>query len=479
MLGTLDGSVPATLETDTCIVGGGPAGITLALELGRRGRDVILAEGGALEFESDSQEIYRGTVEGDPYYDLEIARLRYLGGSSNHWTGIVRELDEEDFLPKRAAPDRTAWPIRRRDLDPYLAPAYGYLRSDSRVGDVPINDDFVATPFRYTNPVHFGNFYQQELSSSPKIRTLLNANLVGIELDQGKVVSVEFRNYGTGNVRIKARNVVLACGGIENSRLLLHFNRRTGNRLGNEGDTVGRYWMEHPHLSIGEFVVLDERFVAFVETTERAEVGPSAAFMDREGTLNAQIKLYSSPYAGAKKIIADLLCVAPSLARVVGATFKRDLRCAGKMRASWEQEPLASNRIVLDAPTDRFGMAHSKLQYRKSPLDRHTITKFGMAYTTWLVENDIARVKIDPWLLDPSLPYPDNDSFGGWHHMGGTRMADTVAKGVVDQNLRVFGTDNLFVAGSSVFPSSGHANPTLSILQLSLRLADHLIGEKA
>jgi GMC oxidoreductase len=110
--------------------------------------------------------------------------------------------------------------------------------------------------------------------------------------------------------------------------------------------------------------------------------------------------------------------------------------------------------------------------WRKSPMDKKTFTTMALRVGRYLAEADAGRLRLDDWVLAEDGEYPARDRIGGRHHMGGTRMAASPRDGVVDKDCRVFGTANLFIAGSSVFPNAGQSNPTLTIVQLALRLAD-------
>ena len=173
------------------------------------------------------------------------------------------------------------------------------------------------------------------------------------------------------------------------------------------------------------------------------------------------------------KILADIACVAPEFAQWTMQRLDQRLACAGKLRAAWEQEPLPENRIELSDELDMLGVPRPILYWKKSERDRKTVQVAARSLATYLAASNSGRVRLASWLLDEA-DYPTKDELGGNHHMGGTRMAETPDEGVVDANCKVFGQENLYVAGSSVFPSSGHANPTLTIVQLALRLADHL-----
>ena len=146
--------------------------------------------------------------------------------------------------------------------------------------------------------------------------------------------------------------------------------------------------------------------------------------------------------------------------------------------AAWEQAPNPNSRVTLGADRDRFGKRRTVLDWRVGDLDRRTIRETAVEFGRFLVNSEHGRLRLADWVLNPDLAMPglgDGEQTAGNHHMGTTRMAATAERGVVDSNCRIFGLDNLYIGGSSVFPTGGHANPTFTIVQLALRLADHLV----
>ncbi len=466
---------PEDLSADVCIIGAGAAGISLATRLAARSIDVILCEAGGLEASEASQGVYRAETQGDEYYDLETARLRYFGGTTNHWSGWCRQLDAADFESKvQGVP--TSWPISKADLDPYFEETGNILelvdiKPDEALGRSGLN----RIDLSFSPPVRFGEKYHSELDKSQHTRVLLNANLVNARTRDHVVNAVRVRDYQGNERDIHARIFVIACGGIENSRLLLWLNDIGDLPFAGGSRLIGRYWMEHPHAPIGSVVIGDKNRFTFDENALDF-FSPTAAFMREKGALNSQLFLKSTSYGGAKEVIADLLCVAPDFGTWVMGQFGKKLACVAQLKAAWEQEPVFHNAVTLGEDRDRFGIPRSQLHWTRSRLDHHTIRQSAMAFAKHLADEDIGRVKLDSWLLDPDAGLPAPDEMGGYHHMGGTRMAQTATGGVVDADCKIFGTENFYVAGSSVFPSAGHANPTFSIVQLSLRLAEHLAG---
>lgn len=479
MLSKLSSAFHPATRYDVCIIGAGAAGITLARKLGERGYSVLLAEAGGLEYSDLSQSIYRGPIIGDPYIDLDEARLRFFGGSTNHWGGVCQTLDPHDFKPK-AYTSYTSWPIEFEDLDPYLEETREILGIRSFRDDVPLpgTDALEQMFWRYADRPLFAESYLGEIKASPHISLLLNANFMEFELQDQRAVAAKFLNYDRHAVTFHAKSFIVACGGIENSRIFLMENRKWNNMLGNSSDMVGKYFMDHPHFTIGEHFLYEDH--PFKPTNDQEiNLTPTLEFMMRSEILNSRITLdLVRPQDGWRGFVQDTMCnVAPEISAGLLEGLGRRFVCGGTVRASWEQEPRADNRIALTEEVDYFGNPRVAMLWQKSELDRKTFTTLALKVGQYLVDTDGGRLRLDDWVLDGDADYPVDERLAGRHHMGGTRMASSPRHGVVDRNCRVFGVPNLFVAGSSVFPNGGQSNPTLTIVELSLRLADFLAAE--
>ena len=251
---TADGRAAFERAFDVCVIGAGPAGITLARKLAARGLDVALMEAGGLEWSEASQDVTKGESVGITYPDLDIARLRYFGGSSGHWNGLCRALDPADFEARAANPDG-GWPIGRADLDPYAEEVHEILDL------VPIDDGdpepegpgangFRRVHYFSSGPTRFGEKYLDEITGAEKIALGINANLVDLRLDPGLtiVVGAVFKGYAPDDAgfSVEARAYCLCCGGIENPKLLLNFRSQVPEGIGNANDVVGRYFNDHP-----------------------------------------------------------------------------------------------------------------------------------------------------------------------------------------------------------------------------------------
>ena len=383
-------------------------------------------------------------------------------------------MDEEDF---RAKGDHaiTEWPIRKSDLDPYLKEASSILEIDEISKDEPIEDSGLKQiNFVFSTPVQFAKKYRDEISKSKNISLILNANVTSLHTNNQSISSINIINPEGTQITLKAIIYILTTGGLENSRILLWSNEISGGQL-IKSKSLGKYWMEHPHFTVGEALLtgenalkLNERGVAYYSPTQET--------MYRNQILNCGLRFFKTPYRGAKKIIADMGCVALKLARWAGDLLDKELACGSSVYAAWEQLPVESNRIELSSRKDRFGVPQINLFWKKTETDLKTVQVTAEAIANYWAMKDLGRMRLYDWVMG-NMDYPDDGHLAGHHHMGGTRMASSIKKGVVDKNCKVLGQDKLYIAGSSVFPSGGHANPTLAIVQLALRLGDHLSQE--
>lgn len=458
---------------DVVVIGSGPAGMTTAIALHEAGKRVLILEGGFERYDESSQDVYGGEVIGDPYFDLDATRLRQFGGSSNHWGGFCRPLDDFVF-EKRLGSEVIQWPISKTDLDPYLPNAASILEIEPEGEDYVFNEEFGIRRlyWQFSPPVRFGDKYRPVIETAEGLDLCLQSNVIGFETREDLVSAVTVADYDGNSVTVSGDVVVLAAGGLENSRILLAAVRNVEGDFLDPRVPLGQYWLEHPHFWVGT-VVVPETFPG------DSAFGISGEEQAALGILNCSLRLgriRAMERSRAKRVAASIACSAPNFGRWIYAAMDRRLICGTALRAAWEQEPRAENRITLSqTETDRFGMPRIELHWKKSELDRETIRKTMLHFGTYLAETDVGRARMSSWLRR-NRDYPDNDELAGHHHMGGTRMADTPTLGVVDRNCRAFGRRNLYVAGSSVFPTAGQSNPTMTIVQLALRLADHLVA---
>ena len=468
-------------RSDICIIGSGPAGLTVARELADLTLDIVVLEGGGETYTPDSQEFYRGEVTGEPYRDLAASRLRFLGGSSNHWNGYCRPLDRHD-LSERPWVRYSGWPISLDELDSAYRRAQGICElgpwqydgqtwarkgSFSTLSDGPTSQ---TTVLQLSPPTRFGERYGRPLAHADLVDIHVNATAVLIERDPGSghVTSVVTAEIDGTLRRYEAEWFILALGGLENPRLLL-----ASGGIGNENDLVGRFFMEHPHVSVGylqgttaeelPFLVQDEHEVD--GTRLRALLTLSSDFQTAEGLLNCAVALRPSTNDESNMVLNDPLH-GPVTQMMAGLQGK-DIRDTTTIRAVAEQQPNPRSRVMLSRSEDALGQPRVRLHWQLTSEDHLSIRRTTELIASELSQHGLGRAHL-------AWPYPSRDIIGGNHHMGTTRMHPDPQRGVVDENCRIHGTPNLYVAGSSVFPTGGFANPTLTLVAMAVRLAEHL-----
>ena len=490
---------------DVCVIGSGPAGITIARSLAAQGLEVALMEGGGLGATPESEDIYVGENTGLPYHDLEASRLRFFGGSSGHWNGFCREIDAGDFQPRTSEP-LSGWPITKADLAPYALTTADILDlsppTPSEIRGVP-GEDFVEIQFRRSAPTRFGEKYLDEITASAKIWLGINANLVDLRLDDalGHVTGAVFKSYDPADpgFTIAARSYCLCTGGIENARLLLNFDSQVPGGIGNGRDLVGRYFCEHPAFFVGE-VLYEDPAVPMQDTLYTS----SDAFRDAQGTLGLAYRFHRRPRRHMSlmtELARSTECTLPFIAtlarEVMGerAAARCDLGGLMEYRRSltpdsypWalattemSQALNPDSRVMLADSRDALGLRRTRLHWEVLPLDYHSLRVSTLAFGQVLAENNIARIRIYDWLLADAPVMPklkgNMGEIGSFHHMCTTRMSADPETGVVDGNCRVHGIANLYIGGSSAFATPSFVNPTYTIVQLALRLGDHVAGE--
>lgn len=479
---------------DVCIVGGGPAGITIALELAGKGRRVCLLEAGGLDYAPQSQVQYEGETLGLYYPPLDSTRLRYLGGSTGHWGGMCFRLDKHDFEVRDHVP-HSGWPIRQSDLKPYKSraeeyvkvPSFGAPRRRSRLGrgldrlDQRWSSGRPIGDVKDQEPVRFGTDYREDLETAETLDVLINANLVDMVFDgeTGRSTGAVYENYNGDRATVSARRFVLAMGGLEVSRFLLIFNRKYNNNIGNQGDCVGRYFMEHPVIDNGEYFITRnlyshsdywefERF--FYRQKPELVVSPTPMRQAESRILNAAVHLdrinrrpINRKNLEGSDFVSDL-------------KFEEDYFFVGDSWVVSEQSPNPNSRITLSDEKDLFGLPRAIFNWELLPLDFETLRATSLEVAKGMIRTGLGRMRINRGLWDKEFPIECDLSY---HHMGGARMSETSETGVVDRDCKVHGTENLFVAGSAVFSTSGNVNPTFTIVQLAIRLADTLRRQTA
>jgi len=508
------------IATDLCIVGAGAAGIALARELAGGRLDVCVLESGGFEDDEATRELGRGEITGRPYQPLEETRMRAFGGSTNIWHGACTPLNALDFERRSWVPD-SGWPITLQTLEPYYRRAqqvcslgpYEYGEECwQRAGLEPPDLDpqkLVARFFRYSREPRFGTYYREELRRASNLRVFLHANATRLVPDAAgrRLDHVEVRSLQGGRGRVRARAFVLAAGGLENPRLLLDSAAREAPGLGNRNDLVGRYFMEHTYLQSGFLVPRSEedaRRLFLLMQSGSWTVGPGFRLAEplqkQQRVLNSAIRLAEGTQLDSRAVVAALRIGAAIQQGTLPESFGTEAWTAlgdiddvfragygawryddwhhGEPRglavfAQTEQSPNPASRVHLLQERDALGMRRIALDWRLAELDRRSVRVMTERFAAEFARLDLGRVQLAEWIREEDGGWGENMGFGH-HHCGTTRMAHSPASGVVNPDCRLHEVENLYLAGSSVFPTNGFANPTLTIVALALRLADHL-----
>jgi choline dehydrogenase-like flavoprotein len=495
------------IEGDICIIGAGAAGISIALQWKNTPYKVILLEGGGMEYDDRVQELYRGKTIGHPYYPNRSSRLHYFGGSTMHWGGMCSVFDDIDF-EKRDWVENSGWPITRKDIADYYAQAHDILdlgpfewdvkywqQQNSNFVPLPLDDNAIwSKMWHFSPPTRFGKKYREEVVSAPNIHLYTYANVVDITANENvsAIQQVTVKNYAGKQHTVKAKFFVLACCSIQNSRILMACNKQAPKGLGNDNDIVGRYFMEHVEIKTGELWLNHKdplKLYEYVQATKvRAELAISAQKQKELQILNATVSLM--PLELSKKTIPsvrlftnedprkslDTLIKYSTLDKrnFLQRMFSKSIFQSYGLFTRAEQWPNPESRVVLNDEKDELGMPRADLKWTLSPIDKKTVYNINKLLGQQVGLAGIGRVKLYDWLADDTIKELPDDTSGGWHHLGTTRMSDSPKTGVVDANCKIHSLANLYVAGASCYPTGGAVNPTLTCVAISLRLSDHL-----
>jgi choline dehydrogenase-like flavoprotein len=537
-----------TLTADLCIVGAGAAGITLALQLIDSGLEVLVLESGGLEPEPATQALYSGSVEEARLHSPpDRYRQRRFGGTSTIWGGRCMPFDPIDFEPREFMP-HSGWPLGREELLPFYRRANRLAEAgefEYQAGPAlgascrPMIRNFDSPHFtsdtleRFSCPTDFGARYGHKLTAAANVTVVLHANVVRIQLarEGGQVESLDVRTLGGKSFTARARQFVIASGGLENARLLLASRDVHSSGIGNSNDLVGRFYMCHLAGTIGAITInkplqdvyhgyevdadgiyCRQRLALREEVQREQGIGNFIARLHHPRITDPAHRnsilslLYLAkpiiPYeysvrlhGGAKSDFATWLqhmrnvATAPFDAFRFATHMVRDRFLAERKfpsiimrsRANLfsldfhaEQQPNPLSRVTLSEQLDPFGMPRIHLDWRYTAIDVDTVKRSLALLAADLSQSGVGRFEYDPDSVEEEVTR--YGAYGG-HHIGTVRMGRGPRDSVVDSNGRVHGVHNLYVAGSAIFPTSSQANPTLTVIAMALRLAEHLASE--
>ena len=507
------------LRADLCVIGAGAAGITIARDMVRSGFDVVLCEGGGFEPTAASTELYRGEVSGRRFGpqgadELTDNRLRYFGGSTNHWGGFCLPLDPIDF-ERRPWLAHSGWPIERAELDPYYEQAvdvvglasgrfdWPHYEQEHSAGASPVGEGRLSAAAAQIWPQRFGEAYRAELVASDDVTVVLNANAtrVNIAPESDLVTSISLATVDGVAFSTEATAFVLAMGGIENPRLLLASNDVRTAGIGNGRDLVGRFFTEHlqtlagfavlrggpdqyPALQITPVVAADHQIALSLVAQLSAQV------LRDEELVGAGGRILTAPFPAASATQRRGITAA-DVAELARSVTGEAVGTVASLLVASEQQLDPESRVTLGNDVDGLGVPQVDVHWRQAEIERRSMVRFCEILGQELGRTGLGHVQLAAggltpsfsssqspiaadYQLDPSAVGGDFDVLPGNHHMCTTRMASSASSGVVDADCRVFDTANLYVAGSSVFSTGGVSPPTFTIVALALRLAERL-----
>lgn len=520
-----DGVVPDAVP-EVCIVGSGPAGAVLAVALAKRGVEVLLVEGGGPEPDYDVPSLMDKTdLSGEN--GLHFGFSRQIGGASNLWAGRIAPLEAGDFQNRSWVADG-AWPFPYDEMSSYYAQAAQILGiPGAHYFSEPVPQLRAVSSYEKAfnrflqggavdpklfqwarTPFHAGDYlqsYLREKGESSSLRVLYHAPVVRLHEKEGGggIEKIEIAGAAGRRAFIKARQFVLAAGGIETPRLLLDSSSADGPGIGNKHDVVGRYFSTHPKADMG-MLVLDKRLKTdhplFVDSAldggrMRYGLGFDERQQEEGKLLNHYVQL--SPFLeykasrlfetikGASVMNSGLIDRTPVMRSFLPAlglmVFEAISRLSGlqrrskvfTLRAFLDQYPDPENRVMLSDDKDALGRRKVNMRWHFTGRDKDSVVRFFEALDSAVREEGLGRVEYKTLTAQDHWPLNAVHS----HFMGTTRMGDDPRTSVTNENAQVHGVENLFIAGPSLFPSYGYANPVFTIAALSLRLADHLLDQ--
>lgn len=435
---------PQDLASDVCIIGAGAAGITLALELERRGIQVCLVESGGFEFSSDTQWLYDAQVTGVKDPSPGGCRLRFFGGTTNHWSGWCQPLHDTDFESRAWVP-HSGWPINRADLDAAYHQAQRYCqigdfdfsdtaRLASRRGLPRLSDEKARLGFfRFSPPTRFGELYRDELRRSTSATVMIHANVTRLHVGEeaNSVRSIGFRTLSGREGTVTARAFVLACGGMENARVLLLSTHGGKMGLGDDYGMVGRFFAQHVEGVVAQILAVDpaslqERFdyFRFGRTVTRADIQISPQAQQRRRILNCGFTIHRnenrvSRLGEIRSLLGEIRRgERPSDLSPRLWTLLRGMEKAATVETSdevimpslyvrAETEPNPESRLTLSEEMDAFGLPKLRVHWQLTELDRFSILESTKIVAEELGRLGLARIRLVDWLAAEDGGWPD------------------------------------------------------------------------
>jgi choline dehydrogenase-like flavoprotein len=510
-----DNRLPHSLEADICVIGAGAAGITVALLLARRNIDVVLLESGGERHETAIHDLNRCSFAARPFRSAIDGRFRALGGSTTRWGGQILPMQPIDFKA-RSWVNASGWPIAYYELVPAYKTALGLVGLDRCIeSDADVwqsvgqrtpqfaGGELVPYFSRFCPEPDLSRVHGAEIRRRPNLRCVLHATVTALKAEGGRIVRATARNLAGRNVNVHARRFVLCVGGIETPRLLLHPLDDGNHPPWTAFDLIGRFLQDHPGMTCADIMparrrdlhrLFDNivrgrtRYQPRLRLTDEAQrrrrllqASCSIIFQSSRGDTVSRVRSAGQELLSgraSRKALQELISFGPLASRMVWRAYIRhrafNLDDLGfRLGIQLEQQPDPESRVSLSDEVDAMGLRRARIDWRISTTEIETVAVVAELTKRELETSGIAKVSLD---ADVAARSPDVAArmIDQNHHNGTARMGATANEGVVDRDLRVFGTSNLYICSSAVFPTGSFSNPTHTIIALGIRLAERL-----
>lgn len=454
------------------IVGSGPAGISLALALEKKNIKSLIIESGNLYYNEKKNKVLKAVVANSNYPDLSKSRRSQFGGTTSIWGGNCNKLLENDF---------SKWPFKKNDLDKYEKYASKILNLKGFFFKEDFLKDYNYYNLQWSN-VRFGKKYLDKIKKSNFIDILLDTYFINFKLKNQKV-EYALCKKNKNEFKIKSKNYVLCCGGIENTRHLLILKKKNKNIL-DHNLPCGMHYMNHPYFKIGDGVIDYEKFDDLIQKNKilnkpiltcnnNIYLSANKDFIKRKKIFsNSAIYIRFKLIDKNNSIFKQLRCMAPNYFKKIYEKLKVRKIYKLSLYTLQEQRRNKYNRIELSNEKDSNNLPLPKIFWKRTEEDFQSLKSIALNLGQDFLKYDLGRLAFENYVFDKN-DFNFKMTVGN-HQIGGTVCGTSSKNSVVNKNLKVHGLDNLFVSGSSVFSSGGHAHPTFTIVQLSLRLADYI-----
>lgn len=504
---------------DICIVGSGVIGLAMVKELMTSGKRLIVLEKGGHEHSKQLEATQDCEITGHAFTGHRDGRVLGFGGTARAWGGQALPLDATEMRSRQWV-NLEGWPIDPAELEQYYESIDEFLSVDKVSYDADLDalrklkkTEFDQTLIRY----HFSKWSRKpdisiamrtQLMHASNVIVIENGTVCNLHMNEAhnRIEQVQIKNVNHRVATIHARQFVLCMGGLENARLLLLSNTQSPQGIGNTHGNVGAFFQDHPTAQVGTVTSDDEfqlqrkfNYFFYGKTRMLPRLSLAHSAQRKHGVLAATAFVQFIPKETALfsdlremerlvrrgKLPSSKLLASPlvkfnqwtSLGRSAGEyLFRKRLYTPDstpRLTVMIEQTPSAESRVGLSNELDHQGLPKARIHWAISELTAKTLLVLCNVLDREFKRLKLGRIEWDAWTQKSEAAILENlcDAF---HHMGTTRMSEDPKDGVVDAQCRVHGLQNLYIAGTSVFVTSGHSNPTYTAIALAMRCANHL-----